>query len=162
MNCQKAQLQIVAARDGAVAEPQRAALAEHLGACPACREFAAQLTAGIAGWREQASTVPLPDVEREWYAVRRRIRTEQPARSTRSLAAWLTLPLAAAAAVAIGLYVTPGHQAPASAPHNVAAPVAMAPATDAAAPVSTVVFVDDKSGWTFVLSPDASAGSRHI
>src|SRR5688572_27431365 len=112
MNCREAEPLIFAARDGALDENRRAALAGHLGQCPACRAMAAELEAAAVSWRAADGAATLPAVEVEWHAIRRRIRGEQPERESTFVGAgglrrlWWSL-ATAAAAVALAVFVTP-------------------------------------------------------
>lgn len=158
MNCREAQDRILADRAEARDAAGRAALAEHLAACASCRRVQTELADALAAWRHDAATVAVPDADREWQAVRRQIRggatgTARPGRSSRSLFAWLALPLGAAAAAALALFISPatrpqffgptplGHVDSVETPGNNA---------------STMVFVDEKSGWLIVWASDAS------
>ena len=111
-------------------------------------------------WRADADKTAVPDAEREWYAVRRRIRggaetgAARPARPRRSLLMWIAIPLGAAAALALSLSVA--LQKPATTPavrvtwHVASADSVEVPGSNA----STMVFVDDKSGWLIVWASD--------
>ena len=110
MNCREAQSQIFAARDGAPDESPRAALAGHVAHCAACRQIRDNLATALGAWRTDSTRAVVPDAEREWHAVRRRIRGgaeagSAPVRPSRSVFAWLSLPLGAAAAAAFALVV---------------------------------------------------------
>jgi hypothetical protein len=159
MNCRDARQYICDERDGALDEVRRAALAAHVAGCAECRHLRENLSQAVEIWRTELAAVPVPNAEFEWHKVRHELRQPLAARK-RPLAAWLALPAAAAAAVAIGLYVSPHENGKA-----VSAPVAAAispPASPASTPESTVVFVDDKSGWTFVWAPDSGTSGQHI
>ncbi len=158
MNCREAQELIFADRDGAP-DNGRAALESHLAHCAGCRQVRANLAAALDDWRDAAEKVAVPDVEREWHAVRRRIRggaqagavTTTPPR--RQLFAWLALPLGAAAALALALYISPPR------PDSTlpVLPLDVASAESVEAPgnnASTMVIVDDKSGWLIVWASD--------
>ena len=155
MNCREAQSQIFAERDGALDHTQRAALEGHVAQCGTCQRTRENLTAALAGWRNQASHAVVPDVEREWHAVRRQIRggaeagAERTSRPRRNLFTWLAVPLGAAAAIAVAMFITlqPESTLQAGAPARVAHANSVEVRGDDAA---TVVFVDDKSGWLFV------------
>ncbi len=104
MNCRQAETQLLAARDGALAEPVAADLAAHLEACPSCRALQARLDETFAQWQHETTSVPVPDPQTEWFAVRRRLRQETAAPS--GLVTWSRLlrvaaPLTAVAAIAL-------------------------------------------------------------
>src|SRR3954466_11888028 len=111
MNCREAQDQVFAERDGALDSTQRAALDSHVAGCATCRRIRADLATAFTLWRVEVEKVVVPDAEREWHAVRRRIRggaeagTETTARPRRNLVPWLAVPLGAAAATAVALFV---------------------------------------------------------
>lgn len=155
MNCREAQDRILTERDGALDEASRAALAVHVAGCAGCRRVQDDLSAGFEAWRADVANVTVPDAEREWHAVRRRMRggeagTQRPARSRRSLFTWIALPLGAAAAAALALLISPG-------PRFDPAPVAHVDSVEAPGNnASTLVFVDDKSGWLIVWASDAT------
>ena len=75
MNCTSAQSHIFAARDTAPGAAEAAALADHVASCGECRALQESLTTATARLREADTTLRIPDAQREWHAVRRRIRT---------------------------------------------------------------------------------------
>lgn len=162
MNCREAQSQLYAEGTGAPNESSRAALAAHLEGCAGCRQIRDHLAAALTTWRTETAQLAVPDAEREWHAVRRRIRGGDAATLAdtgrrRSWLAWLTLPLgaAAAAAIAVFVYLPPEKPQPAAVvpvpAHTARADFVEAPGNNA----STMVFVDDKSGWLIVWASDA-------
>lgn len=158
MNCRAAERRIFAERDGALDETQRAELATHVATCAACRSVREGLTTAAATWRGDTARVSVPNAELEWQKVRRQIRG---APTTSTKLTWIGLPLAgAAAAAAIGIYLGTGTPPPSA--KIDATTVQAAPAVAAATPAqpSTVVYVDEKSGWTFVVAADDSG--QHI
>ena len=162
MNCDQAERQIFAERDGAPGPEELAALASHVAQCPACRRTRVDLAAAIADWQLTSAATGVPDAEREWQAVRRRMRSESSPAGDRgvgrksNLIPWLAVPLAAAAAGAIMVFVTPpSPRSPAP-----AAAIAASSATATANDASTVVFVDEKSGWLVVWA--SAAGPKQI
>ncbi len=162
MNCREAQTQIFAARDGAPGAIPSAALDGHVAQCAACRQIRDNLAAALETWRSDSARAIVPDAEREWHAVRRQIRGGADAGATsarprRSLIAWWSLPLGAAAAAAFA-FVVLNQERPAELPAAFSDAVT-ARADDVEAPgnkASTMVFVDDKSGWLIVLASDTA------
>jgi hypothetical protein len=158
MNCHEAQQQIFAERDGVQDQKLHAGLVAHVAHCADCHRIQNDLTSALALWRAQVEAVAVPDAEREWHAVRRRIRggeaAAMPAGSRRNLFAWLAVPLTAAAAVAVALFVpqqSPGSRG-AAVPHT-----DVARANSVTVPgknASTTVYVDEKSGWLIVWASD--------
>lgn len=146
MNCRAAQRLLSAERDGALPSGERAGLAEHVAGCAECRQFQALLAVSQGELSAAAARVVVPDEERAWQDIRRELRADRPA-ATRlwwSLGRW-ALPLGAAAALAAVAVVGPswtddeGPQA-----------VARAEFVEVSGNASSVVYVDDKSGWLVV------------
>lgn len=165
MNCHEVQNHLFADSDGALPSAQRAALDEHVAVCAECRRLRQNLSAALSAWRTDAARTPVPDIEREWHAVRRKIRggveagqTVEFPRPRRRVFAWLAVPITAAAAVAITLYMgstsdTPEPREPATAAP--AAQVSRADSVEVPGQASTTVYVDDKSGWLVVWASEA-------
>lgn len=161
MNCRQARDDIFRERDGVLDSAGQSALLEHVTQCAACRRVRENAAAAMNAWRSEVDRVRVPEANAEWQKVRREIRQEaRPDGSARhSIVKWLALPLAATAALAVALFVvTPP-------PENGGQAVSIAAASDVSdgsAPsdtASTVVFVDDKTGWVFVWADD---GTKHI
>jgi hypothetical protein len=151
MNCRDAERQIFAERDGALDSNQRATLAEHVAHCGGCRRTRDQLAAAIESWRTTTQAVVAPDPGREWEALRRQLRggvaaVERPSR--RKVIPWLALPIGAAAAIALALFV---NRPPPAAPE----PGRQVAAVEVSAGDGSVVFVDDKSGWVVIWEGDS-------
>jgi anti-sigma factor RsiW len=157
MNCREAKQHIFAEPDGALASAERAALAAHLNQCEACQQIHTQLTRTIAVWRTETKNLQVPDADLEWQKLRREIRGGTTS-ARRYPLGWFALPLAAAAAVAM-FFFSPSLNRPETPARTTTEIASTAP--NAASPnASTVVFVDDKSGWTFVWTGDDAA--QHI
>ena len=164
MNCREAQPQIFAERDGALDNLQRAALDGHLAQCDACRRIRDDLAAALTVWRTEVVNVTVPDSEREWHAVRRRIQggpeagAERTSRPRRNPFTWMMLPLGAVGAAAVAFFVIPTNPPPAAPDVPLVAQTARADSVEAPGNnASTMVFVDDKSGWLIVWASDARA-----
>lgn len=164
MNCREAEELIFAARDGALDEIRRAALAQHLEQCAACRAMQAELEVAAKSWRTADSAVNLPAVEIEWHAIRRRMRGDHPAGGS-AAARWLrprwwSLATATAAVVALAVFVGPRwfQPAPAVAAHD-AGYVSYVVVENTSA--ATMVYEDAESGWLVVWVSDdgGSAGT---
>lgn len=154
MNCREAEHQIFAERDGALDETRRAALATHLAQCPGCQRMRENLATALDALRTHSQQVRVPDAELEWQKLRREIRGSAGSKSAmaekrRSPLAWLGLPLAAAAAIAITLSLRPVSDPAASGEQARTIAKAEAP--------STVVFVDDQSGYLFVWADETKS-----
>ena len=153
MDCNETERLISADRDGALTESQRSVLEAHLGSCARCRQFRANLAAAAAAWKSSNQSAKTSDVDREWFAIRRRIRhleesdSVSPVRRWRQ-ARWLSLPIGAAAALlAAALFLTDPEPKP---PSVVFAAAEYVEVEDESA--SVVVFVDEESGWLVVWS----------
>lgn len=149
-------------REDARENPRRVALEAHVAQCAACRRIQDDLAATFTAWRRDAASTAVPDAEREWHAVRRRIRAGDESaiagsRPSRNWFAWLGWPLGAVAAAAVAIIVsrpqplfpTPADGVPA---FTARADFVEAPGNNA----STMVFVDEKSGWLIVWASDAA------
>ena len=85
----------------------------HLAQCDGCRKVRENLTTAFTVWRIDVRQVTVPDAEREWHAVRRRIRggaeagAVRESRPRRNLFTFLAIPVGAAAAVALTFFVSP-------------------------------------------------------
>jgi hypothetical protein len=160
MNCRQALSLLSRDRDIPIGESARAQLAAHLAACAACRQAQTNLARALAGWKDEAATVRVPDAEREWLAVRRRIRgapeetTVRPRPGRRFGWAWLAMPAAAALVALVFLrpQIAPDDAAAARDGTTARAETVEAPGGNA----STMVFVDDQSGWLIVWATDSS------
>src|SRR3954471_10104074 len=164
MNCREAQNQIFAERDGALAETERAALVSHVAGCGDCRRMREDLAVTLTHWQATAQDAAVPDAEREWHAVRRKIRGGVEAGEVRltprrpGLLTWLAVPVAAAGALALALFIsTPGSTPVDGAVHPPATHLARAESVEVSGrAASTMVYVDDKSGWLIVWASDAA------
>ncbi len=160
MNCRQALSLIATERDGSIETAARAGLEAHLAGCAGCRRARSDLAATLEAWRTEVTTVKPPDPDREWLALRRRHRgaadSERPIPGFhRGRFAWAGISLAAAAALTLALFFP--------------RPTAIDPTANATKPAvarvdsvevpgrntSTMVFVDDKSGWLIVWASDA-------
>jgi hypothetical protein len=165
MNCREAQHLLCTGSDRPLEAAAPALLEAHLATCARCRQVQADFAAGLAAWRVEAAAVVVPDARHEWQAVRRRIHGGasagvSPIRPARKLVwFWRALPVAAATAIAAAIFL------PRSAPDNTTAG-AEGPAFARAnsvevpgTPASTMVFVDEKSGWLIVWASDTDGRS---
>jgi hypothetical protein len=164
MNCREAQNQIFAERDGALAETERAALVSHVAECGDCRRIREDLVVAVDFWRVEAAKAVVPDAEREWHAVRRKIRggveggeVRLTPRRSRFLT-WVTVPLAAVGALALALFISLPTETPsAGSQQSPPSHVARAESVEVSGRnASTMVYVDDKSGWLIVLASETA------
>lgn len=156
MNCRSAEPLLLAERDGVLTPAQHVELASHVAACAGCRQFRADLAAALHAMRADVQAVPLPDVDAEWRAVQAKINGSAASEQTgatrtekRRLAPvlWISAPLAAAAAVALALFV----QSPVPAPSAEGVIAARADYVEVADPKATpIVYTDKESGWLVV------------
>lgn len=155
MNCREVQDRICSAPDAAPDSSDGAALESHVAHCAACRRVRDDLAAALGHWRNEMTKTSVPDADREWLAVRRQIRGGGDAtQSTGRWFRWLGLPLVAGAAAALVMI------SPSTPPAvGIASPIGdLVRAENIEAPgngASTMVFVDDKSGWLIVWASDA-------
>jgi len=156
MNCRQAERQILIERDGALPEGQRAALVAHTAACKQCHEMRSLLATALESLQRDSAEIRVPDADLEWHKVRREIRNSD-GKERRSLFTWVAIPMAAAAALAVGVYMMPSHpNGTAIETGPIATRASSASVTSGNADASTVVFVDDNSGWTFVVAPETT------
>ena len=164
MNCREAQNQIFAERDGALPETERAALVSHVAQCPDCRRIREDLVVAVDFWRVEAAKVIVPDAEREWHAVRRKIRGGVEAGEVRltprrpGFFTWLAVPLAAVGALALALFISLPTEKPIGVDgQSPGSHVARAESVQVSGRnASTMVYVDDKSGWLIVLASETA------
>ncbi|MDP2136637.1 MAG: hypothetical protein Q8J74_02170, partial [Candidatus Didemnitutus sp.] len=144
--------------------------ARHLADCAGCRQLQAELAQAMTAFQTEAAHVSTPDPEEEWRLLQAQIRAPErtaPPPSVVSLT-WLSLPLAAAAAVALVFWVgrspTPFPPPPRGESTATLAPVQVADAfaradfvevTDSSS--SPLVYVDRDSGWLVVWAVETSA-----
>lgn len=154
MNCRSAQRLVSAERDGVLTARERTDLAVHVAGCAECRRFQATLSEAGEQLRAAAARVAVPDEERAWHDIRREIHavdTVAP-RSWWALGRW-ALPLGAAAALAVVALVSPPWDS-----EQARAAVARAEFVEVPSDSSSVVYVDDKSGWLVVWAAAEPAG----
>jgi anti-sigma factor RsiW len=156
MNCRVAQHLLSAERDGALANHDRAGLDAHLAGCAGCRQTRAIVAGAIDSWKKSTAVIPAPDVERAWQDIRREIRTTEPekSRSGWALPRW-SLPIAAAAALAVAAIVSPNWKSSDNSTPTIArAQSARADFVEVPNDASSVVYVDGESGWLVVWAVD--------
>lgn len=153
MNCRSAQHLLSAERDGPLGNSEWANLEAHLAGCRECRQARTVVAAAVNRWRSSSAAIVVPDAERAWQDIRREIRTSAPAdaRGSRVLPRW-ALPLTAAAALVLAgttafRWFGDSTRAPGS-----LFEVARADFVETAENTSSMVYVDDKSGWLVVWS----------
>lgn len=157
MTCRDTARLLSAARDGALPPAQRAEFERHVAGCVACQRAVAGLDGAMAAYRDAAAQVRVPDVDEEWRLLQAKLAA--PARrERRTLApiAWFSLPLAAAAAVAL-IFLNPARQtdpATLASTDNASADFVEIADTNA----TPLVFVDKESGWLVVwaVAPEAA------
>ncbi len=162
MNCRSAEPLLLAERDGVLTPAQHAELARHIAACADCRQFRADLAAVLADVHAEAQAVPRPDVDAEWRAVQAKInggaagggRAAPHKKARLAPIVWISAPLAAAAAVALALFVQRPVPMPAATSEGVIA--ARADFVEVADPKATpIVYTDKESGWLVVWAESA-------
>ena len=151
MNCRAAQRLLSAEQDGALAEHERAALQAHVGPCAECGRFRVALGEEQAGLCRAAARVQVPDEERAWQDIRRELRAGRPggAHAWRGSVRW-ALPLGAAALLAL---LALGPQGDDESARRI---VARADFVEVPGDTSSMVYVDDQSGWLVVWASAAS------
>lgn len=161
MNCRDIEPLLLAERDGVLTSEQHAVLAGHVAACPACRQFRAALTEATLFLKTDAANVPVPDADQAWRELRPQLAGEKtrPAKK-RPLAPviWFGSTLAAAAALTFAFLSRQPQPMPTVILDNdVVAEAEFVEAGDLNA--STLVFVDNESGWLVVWATDVDTMS---
>lgn len=153
MNCNETERLISAERDGALTENQRSDLEAHVDSCARCQQYRADLADAASAWKSSDQSAEIPDVDPEWFAIRRRIRNLDESGSASPVRwwrrpRWLSLSVGAAASLLVaGLFWT------GSEPERESVSLASAEYVDVEDDsASVVVFVDEESGWLVVWS----------
>src|SRR6478609_2691894 len=148
MNCREITSLILAERDGALTPTERAALSDHLAACPACRQLRTQLATSLEAYRAGVASVRVPDVDAAWRDLQAEIHAPARRVKKRPLAPviWFGAPLVAAAAALAMVFLVGGSpfaQRPAvmTAPMEVATANALPPPPPPPPPASAPAFV---------------------
>ena len=143
-----------------LSKEQRAALSDHVAACPACLQLRTSLNSALDSLRADVADVPVPVASDSWRELQ--VKLHQPTRK-RPLAPviWFSAPLAAAAALAFAfLPREPRSQTPnpiLPPPLHDPSVIAGAEFVEAGDPnASTLVYVDKESGWLVVWATDVS------
>lgn len=142
---------LLAEPDGTLDAAGLARLEAHVATCPTCRRQRAALRAAGDHLRATTAAIPTPDPAAAWRALRPQLTTPAaPRRATPWIWSTWAAPLAAAALFTILLTRGPAPTGPAPA-------VARADYVQAADAASTLVYVDQASGWLIVwaTTPDA-------
>ena len=152
MDCHHAEREIFAERDAALGATRQAAVLAHVASCPGCRRRRDDLAEAAKSWRRAAQAVATPDPGHEWHAVRRQMRDGSASRrGQHHPLGWLAVPLGAAAAIAVALFVIqPGAISPPSESNRPSA-------VEVSAGDGSVVFVDEQSGWVVVWEGEVNA-----
>jgi anti-sigma factor RsiW len=166
MNCRSAHPLLSAERDGALASHERAALETHLADCADCRRARVNVAAAVEHWRANVAAAKAPDATLAWQAVRRELRATTGRRESGApwFVSWM-LPLggAAALAAAVAIALVPQWRGGlgVSSPMN-ATTMATARAEFVEVPgnASSMVYVDDPSGWLVVWAVDDANSTK--
>lgn len=149
MNCRDSKALLLAERDGVLTPTQHADLQGHVATCPQCQQFRAALAESAVLIAQDAATFKTPQLEAEWRAVRAQLHeptrasSRSPKQSPLAQFFWFGAPLAAAAAVLLAFF------SPVQGNATVApAQAIFVEAADTHA--STLVYVDNDSGWLVV------------
>jgi anti-sigma factor RsiW len=164
MNCRDIKPLLYAERDGALISDQRAALDQHVAACPACQQAREAIARAMDTFRAGAVSGTVPDADEEWQRLRPQLSARPHKSRTKIKLApviWIGGSLAAAAAV---VFAFVGLRPPAK---TSATPIAPPPEVAQAeyvepgdAKASTMVYVDKDSGWLVVWATDADTTTK--
>ncbi len=163
MNCPTCESLLLRDQDGALTDQERAALPAHLSQCPACRDFAQQLPKLSSAIRAESDAIRVPDAAAEWAQLQTRINASTPRvaiiRRIPSRVWWLGAPLAAAAALAL-IFVTPSQTTTATNDLEARSDsgITHVDYVESGDPnASTMVYVDQESGWLVVWTSNSRA-----
>lgn len=150
MNCRQAEIALSRHLDGELSAREMTRLEAHLSACPDCRRTASEWSE-IGSALRAAGPARTPDPARAWQSIHRTIRQDDGTTVPAVIRPrWrTTLPwagLAAAAVLALAILFVPG--GPGSEPSPFSSSIEFVE-TDLPG-ASTVVYLDDESGWTIV------------
>ena len=109
MNCRDSESLILAERDGALTQEQRAALSDHVAACPVCHQLRANLAAALDAYQADVAAITVPDADMAWRDLQTKLHgAEGKSSRQRPLAPviWFGASLAVAAALAFAFLVT--------------------------------------------------------
>ena len=151
MNCRDIEPLLLSERDGVLTEAQHATLERHVAACPSCLQLRNDLAAALAAFQTDAASVGVPDVEAEWRTLRAKLHGDAATpneKRPRAPLLWFTVPLAAAAALAVAYFGLLPKPSEPVVPANEIAQAEFVEAGDLNA--STMVYVDKDSGWLVV------------
>ena len=160
MNCRAIEPLLLAERDGVLTSEQRSALVTHVASCVGCRQLRTTLGEALDNYQADAARIAVPDAAEVWRELSATLpeTTAKPAKR-RPLAPiiWFGAPLATAAAIAFAFFLT----RPTTTHLEARGPVAenaradYVEAGDASA--STLVYVDEESGWLVVWAADSES-----
>ncbi|MDI1250560.1 MAG: zf-HC2 domain-containing protein [Lacunisphaera sp.] len=164
MNCRDTEPLLLAERDGVLTSEQHAALAGHVAACPACRQFRAALTEATLFLKTDAANVAVPDADLAWRELRAQLQLpgekDRPAKKRRlAPVIWFGSTLAAAAALTfVFLSRQPRPMPTVILDNDVVAEAEFVEAGDINA--SMMVYVDKESGWLVVWATDPDSAGK--
>lgn len=162
MRCSDIEPLLLAERDGALTLEQRAVLDGHVVGCQGCRQTRVVLAEAAQSWRQTATSLVVPNAASEWRVLRRHLHETpapvSPFQRWKPALAWAGLPLATAAAIAFLIFSPRSGPGPETTSNAFATSETMARADyvetgDATA--STLVYVDQESGWLIVWATEA-------
>ncbi|MBL9205758.1 MAG: zf-HC2 domain-containing protein [Opitutaceae bacterium] len=147
---------LLAELDGALSPAELVRIESHVSTCAECHRQRALLAATRSTLRQVAADIPTPDANREWTRLQQRIHNAKSERRRSSLLrrglTW-GLPIAAAALVAVSVSLV---HSPVARLNGLAS--ASADFVQAEGTASTLVYVDQESGWLIVWA-DSGTGN---
>jgi anti-sigma-K factor RskA len=161
MNCRHAEKALSRHLDGELPAEQVAHLEQHLASCAACRETAA-IWQGYGDSLRAGQPSGIPDPTLAWHDIRRAIRTrEDPAAKVQGRP-WWAKPLPWAAATTTVALVAIGYLLQFSPETRLTGGGAVEYVDTDLPGASTIVYVDDESGWNivWVVELGSDSGSR--
>lgn len=153
-SCQHITSLLIAEPDGRLTPAEQAEIEGHVAECAACRQQRAMLAAIPASLQAVTQSVSTPNPQQEWMRLRSQLpkQRSQGKRQTPKTPFWLqwSFPLGAAAAAVVVALVTHFRYSDRISLEQRSATVARAEYVQAENADSTLVYVDQESGWLIV------------
>lgn len=162
--CRQIEALLLSEPDGTLDATGLAQLEAHAAECPDCRRQRALLSAATVVLKQTHAAVSVPSAREEWLTLRDRLRAgrgDRVAAGKPAMTPWLywgirTAALGAAAAIAFIAYLR--QSLPAPFPSGGA--IARAEFVQADNAASTLVYVDQDSGWLIVWADSPNGNGR--
>jgi len=149
MNCRQAERALSRHLDDELPANDVATLEEHLASCSACRDSAAEWR-GLGDAMRAEAPSEVPDPTKAWHDIRRTLRNREPPTVQENRRPWWARPLPWAGAAATVALITLGYLRHVSPSSQFPSGSAVEYVDTELPGASTVVYVDDETGWNIV------------